>query len=241
MTATQASRPASAPRGRAIRVMIVEDQALMRDLLRAALGSYPTVQVVATAADGKQAVRLAGEHRPDAIVMDIDLGPGMSGIEAAQAIKGTRPEVGIVILSSHKDKQYLESVADGRGGGWSYLLKQNLHNTDALARAIEGSTWGLVTLDPVIIAQLRPRAASHVSKLTDRQLIVLKKVAGGSQDAEISSRADIPESDVESEIDRICNELGVGGGTPSERRARAALEFMRQSTINLNPDPPAVA
>lgn len=236
MTTTQANRAPNTPRG--FRVLIVEDQPLMRDLLRAALGSYPTVEVVATAADGKQAIRLAGERRPDAIVMDIDLGPGMSGIEAAQEIKKARPEVGIVLLSSHKDKQYLESVADGRGGGWSYLLKQNLHDTSTLVRAIEGSTWGLITLDPVIIAQLRPRAASEVAQLTERQLIVLKKVAGGLKNEEISLRTNIDEAKIEAEIERICNELGVGDGTPSERRARVALEFVRQSTTDLRPDPP---
>lgn len=238
MTTTQANHTPDARAQRAFRVLIVEDQPLMRDLLRAALGSYPTVEVVATAADGKQAIRLAGERRPDAIVMDIDLGPGMSGIEAAQEIKKARPEVGVVLLSSHRDKQYLESVAEGRGGGWSYLLKQNLHDTSTLVRAIEGSTWGLVTLDPVIIAQLRPRASSQIARLTEQQTIVLKKVAGGLKNEEISARTDIDEATVEAEIERICNELGVGEGTLFQRRAEVAMEFVRQSVTDLRPEEP---
>jgi len=96
--ATRAGRATDAPARRAIRVLIVEDQPLMRDLLRAALGSYPTGQVAGTAAAGKEAVRLAGEHRPGAIVMDIDLGPGMTGIKAANALKSARPGLGVVIL-----------------------------------------------------------------------------------------------------------------------------------------------
>jgi CheY-like chemotaxis protein len=102
---------------RKIRVNIVEDQALFRDLLRTALGGYGQIEVVTTADNGSDGIKNAYQYRPDAVIMDVDLGEGMTGIEAAQKIKSLRPETGIVILSSHRDKEYLQSVAEGRGGG----------------------------------------------------------------------------------------------------------------------------
>jgi DNA-binding NarL/FixJ family response regulator len=213
-----------------IRLAIVEDQPLFRDLLRNALGAYGHIEVVSTSGDGRDAIRAAAELRPDAIVMDIDLGGGMTGIEAAQKIKEARPEVGIVLLSSHRDKEYLQAVAEGRGGGWSYLLKTTLQQMSTLVRAIEGSTWGLVTLDSTIVERLQPRAGSSLDQLTERQMLVLKHVAGGCPDDEIAARADIDEGSVDNEIARICDELGVGEGDPNTLRARVAVRLLQETS-----------
>jgi DNA-binding NarL/FixJ family response regulator len=213
-----------------IRVAIVEDQPLFRDLLRNALGAYGHIEVVSTAGDGRDGIRAAAELRPDAIVMDIDLGGGMTGIEAAQKIKEARPEVGIVLLSSHRDKEYLQAVAEGRGGGWSYLLKQSLQHTDTLVRAIEGSTWGLVTLDSTIVERLQPRANSIIEHLTERQMLVLKNVAGGYPDQEIAARAEIDENAVDGEIQRICGELGVGETERAAMRAQATVRLLQETS-----------
>jgi DNA-binding NarL/FixJ family response regulator len=213
-----------------IRVAIVEDQPLFRDLLKNALGAYGHIEVVSASSNGRDGIQAAADHRPDAIVMDIDLGGGMTGIEAAQKIKEARPEVGIVLLSSHRDKEYLQAVAEGRGGGWSYLLKQSLQQTDTLVRAIEGSTWGLVTLDSTIVDRLQPRASSALEHLTERQMLVLKNVAGGYPDEEIASRADIDENSVDTEVERICGELGVGEGDRVAMRAGAALRLLQETS-----------
>ncbi|MBI2965035.1 MAG: response regulator transcription factor [Chloroflexi bacterium] len=215
---------------RKIRVNIVEDQALFRDLLRTALGGYGQIEVVSTAENGSDGIKNAYQYRPDAVIMDVDLGEGMTGIEAAQRIKSLRPEVGIVILSSHRDKEYLQSVAEGRGGGWSYLLKQNLQDTAALVRAIEGSTWGLVTLDPTIIELLRPRSSSMLEKLTERQMLVLKNVTGGYRTNEIARRVQMDEGKVDVEVERICSELGIGEGNQNDLRAQAAMTFIKETS-----------
>lgn len=217
---------------RKLRVALVEDQPLFRDLLRTALGGYGQIEVVATADNGHDGIQNAYQYRPDAVIMDIDLGEGMTGIEAAQKIKEVRPEVGIILLSSHRDKEYLQAVAEGHGGGWSYLLKQNLQDTATLVRAIEGSTWGLVTLDPTIIEQLRPRTSSILDKLTEKQMLVLKNVAGGYRTQEIARRVEMDEKTVDREIERICNELGIGDGDQNHLRARAAMTFLTETSTS---------
>lgn len=218
---------------RKIKVTIVEDQPLFRDLVRTALGGYGQIEVVATADNGSDGIKHAYQYRPDAVIMDIDLGEGMTGIEAAQKIKEMRPEVGIILLSSHRDKEYLQAVAEGRGGGWSYLLKQNLQDTDALVRAIEGSTWGLVTLDPTIIEQLRPRTSSMLEKLTEKQMLVLKNVTGGYRTKEIARRVEMDEKTVDSEVERICDELGIRDGDQNHLRARAAVTFLQETSTSM--------
>ncbi|MBI4305904.1 MAG: response regulator transcription factor [Chloroflexi bacterium] len=227
--------------GAKMRVLIVEDQPLFRDLLRTALSAYPTVEVIAAVDNPRDAVRIGISHKPDAILMDVELGEEMTGIEAARKIKEARPQTGVVILSSHKDKEYLRSVAEGRGGGWSYLLKQTMGDTDAIVRAMEGSTWGLVTLDPAIIEYLRPDADSNLQRLTEKQMTVVKNVAGGAKTQEIARRTNLTEAEVDSEIDRICSELGVSGKTGAERRNSVAVAYLNGTHRVVERDPAAEA
>ncbi|MBI4218719.1 MAG: response regulator transcription factor [Chloroflexi bacterium] len=209
-----------------MRVLIVEDQPLFRDLLKTALSGYPAVEVIAAVDNPRDAIRIGVSHRPDTVLMDVDLGEEMTGIDAARKIKEARPQTGIVILSSHKDKEYLRSVAEGRGGGWSYLLKQTMGDTDAIVRAMEGSTWGLVTLDPAVIEYLRPDSDSNLQKLTDKQMTVVKNIASGAKTPEIARKTNLSVDQVDREIDRICTELGVSGKSGAERQNGVTLAYL---------------
>lgn len=134
---------------RKVRTLIVEDQPLLRELLRDALSQCPSVEVVDAVGNARDAVRIALETHPEVVLTDIELGEEMTGIDAARQIKRARPGTGIVILSSHKDREYVRTVV--QDGGWSYLLKSSIGNKDTIVRAIEGSAWGYVTIDPALI------------------------------------------------------------------------------------------
>lgn len=92
------------------KVMIVEDQGLFRTLLRTSLTSLPRMEVVGDVADGPSAIRMARDKKPHVVLMDIDLGDGLDGIEAGFEIRRYLPKVGIVLLSNHKNKAFIDRV-----------------------------------------------------------------------------------------------------------------------------------
>ncbi len=211
------------------RVLIVEDEALFRELLRRTLSAESGIEVVGVAADGETAVRLAGETLPDAVLMDIELPGEMDGIEAALRIKEERPQTGIVILSAHKDRRYITSVPLGEKPGWSYLLKQTVPDMTTVVRAIEGSVSGMVVLDPAVVASLKPRRGSTVARLTPRQQEVLEFIAQGYNNAAIAQRLYLAEKSVETYINAIYQELNLSGEPESHNRVRATLIYLQDS------------
>ena len=112
-----------------IRVLIVEDEGLYRDMLRIALSTFPYIDVTGSASNGQDAIRLAAELGPDVVLMDIELGSSPNGIEAAHCIRAASPSTGIVILSMYWEKQYIASLRQDQAAGWSYLRKQGLEDT----------------------------------------------------------------------------------------------------------------
>ncbi len=161
------------------RVLIVEDEALCREMLSRTLAAEPGLEVVGVATEGKDAVRLAAELSPDAVIMDIALPGGMDGIDAALQIKAQRKETGIVILSVHKDRRYVSSLPLSESPGWAYLLKQTVPDLSSVMRAIQGSVDGLVVLDPAVVETLQPRSGSPAARLTPRHRQVLELIAQG--------------------------------------------------------------
>jgi len=210
-------------------VLVVEDEPLFRELLVRTLSAEPRLQAVAEAEDGETAVRLARELGPDAVLMDVELGPGMDGIAAAALIKEHRPETGIVFLSAHRDPRYVATLHVDTRPGWSFLLKQNVRNVDTLVRAIEGSVDGLVVLDPALLSGLGPRPGSNLARLTPRQLETLELIAQGYNNAAIAERMVVAEKSVEAYINAIYQELGLSGERGIHGRVRACLLYLKES------------
>src|SRR6185369_4914639 len=119
-----AERAANAGGGRmkATRIVLADDHTVVRKGLRMLLESYPDFLVVADAADGRQAIALVEEHRPDVVVMDVAM-PILNGIEAARQISGKYPQVAIVFLSMHSDEAYVLKAL--KAGARAYLLKDS--------------------------------------------------------------------------------------------------------------------
>lgn len=209
------------------RVLIVEDQALFRRMLRSQLDRYPDIQVVGEAASGLEAIEKARAVQPDVVLMDIDLGPGPSGIEAGYKTKAINPGIGIVLLSMHVDKQFIVNAA-----GWSYLLKKNVHDVDTVVRAIKGSSWGMIVIDPEVTEALKPRRDTPLGRLAPEPARVLELMAQGYSDAAIAQKMGINERMVEEWQDMIYYELGIAREGDIDPRVRAIRAYLEQTRGN---------
>ena len=212
-----------------IRIAVIEDEALFREMLVGALSREARLEVVGTADNAEKAIALARAAKPDVMLMDIELAGEMDGIEAALEIKRARPEIGIVILSSHDDPRYVTSLPLGESAGWAYLLKQTVHDLSAVILAIEGCVRGMVVMDPSMMAKLRPREGSEVGRLTSRQQDVLRLLAEGFSNAGIARKLVLEERSIEGYINVIYQHLGLSGESEINMRVKAALAFLKSS------------
>ena len=216
-------------RNQTIRLLIVEDNLIFRDLLHRELASQQALEVIGAVVDGESAIQISQELSPDVVLMDIELRGDLTGIEAAREIKTNRPQTGIVVLSSHKDKEYVASVPFEQGSGWSYLLKQSVSDVDTLVRAIDGCAHGLMVVDPELLEDLVPQEGSRLATLTPRQLDVLKFLAQGYNNAGIATRLSLATKSVENYINGIFLRLDVSGEEDVHARVKATLLFLQES------------
>jgi len=192
-------------------VLIADDHPLVREALHQALDGEGDMEVVAEAGDGKEAVRLAAELRPDVAVMDIVM-PGLNGIEATRKIKEIAPDIAVLILTAYDDDQYVMGLLDAGAAG--YLLK-SARGRD-LAGAIRAIKSGESVLHPAIIAKLLKRAATvpggqHRASglLSEREAEVLRLVALGMGNREIAEQMFLSQRTIKAHLTNIFNKLNV--------------------------------
>jgi DNA-binding NarL/FixJ family response regulator len=212
-----------------LRLLVVEDEALFRELLIRTLDDEPGFEVVGSAGTGDEAVELAASLQPDVVLMDIEMPGKLDGIDAGLAIRRERPQTGIVMLSSHQDRRYFTSLPLDQQAGWSYLLKQSVADVDTIIRAIEGSARGMVVLDPGLIAGMRPKPDSALSRLTPRQRDVVELIAQGYSNAGIADELNLTERSVETYVSTIYQELGVSGEREIHARVKVTLIALEES------------
>ncbi|MDX2140955.1 MAG: response regulator transcription factor [Chloroflexota bacterium] len=207
-----------------IRILIVDDHAVVRQGLRLFLKVDPELEIIGEAVNGKQAIEQAQKLKPDVILMDL-LMPIMNGVEAIGAIKQLIPEVEIVALTSVLEDQSV--VGAVRAGAIGYLLK----DTDApeLIRAIHAAAAGQVQLSPKAAARLmrEVRLPQSPEKLTEREVDVLRLVGHGKANKEISAELHISETTVKSHVGAILGKLGVAS------RTQAALYAAKIGLVNV--------
>lgn len=196
-----------------IAVLIADDHAIVRDGLRLILETEDDLQVVAEAADGAEAVRLALELRPDVVLMDLRM-PGMDGLAAIQRLKETAPELAVVILTTYNEDDLM--LRGLKAGARGYLLKDTARAVlfDTIRAAAQGRTLlSPEVLARVLAAQSEPAAESqeseNVAALTDRELEVLRAAARGDRSKEIARDLGITERTVKAHLTSIYNKLGV--------------------------------
>ncbi|WP_062436948.1 response regulator [Herbidospora daliensis] len=204
---------------RPVRVLVADDQGLIREAIASLLGVQPGITVAGTAADGHEAVERAVALRPDVVLMDVRM-PRMDGVRAVAALRDRAPEVRVVMLTTFDDEEYvLEAL---RAGAIGYLLK-DLPVRD-LAAAVRLAHAGVTQLDPAVTARLVAsggvRAPEGRVPLTARELDVLRLVAGGASNREIADRLYLSEGTVKNHISRILQRLGLRDRTQAAVYAR---------------------
>lgn len=202
-----------------IRILLVEDQTLMRQGMKTILDLEPGLQVVGEAADGEGGVRLALALRPDVILMDVQM-PGMDGIEAIAAICAVWPEARVIILTTFSRDDY---VFDGmRAGAVGFLLKDT--PADHLVQTIRRVHGGEVFIQPEIASRLlreliAPQAAL-IEPLSDREREVLVLLAHGHSNREIAERLVLAEGTVKNHVSNILAKLQAENRTQAADIAR---------------------
>ena len=212
----------------ALRVVVLEDEALFLELLEIALARYADIDIVGTFSDGPGCLAGVAGLAPDVALLDIELvHGGMNGIEVGLRLRERHPDLGIVLLSNHRDPSFIEPFRQSNLTGWSYLLKKSVANVEALRRAIVGAADGFVVLDPQLMAETAPRGQTRLAKLTPRQREILELMAQGHTNGSIAERLVVSVKTVENHINSLYQELGVDRGGAFQPRVLAVLEYLR--------------
>jgi DNA-binding NarL/FixJ family response regulator len=204
---------------RAVRVLVVDDQRLIREGIASLLGIQPGIEVAGTASDGRDAIDKALELEPDIVLMDVRM-PEMDGVEATAVLHRRAPGCRIIMLTTFDDEEYVTQAL--RAGAIGYLLK-DLPPAD-LAGAVRLAHAGVAPLDSTVARRLAeglaPTAAAPPTELTAREVEVLRMIAGGSTNREIAARLYLSEGTVKNHISRILTRLGLRDRTQAALFAR---------------------
>lgn len=195
-----------------IRIMLVDDHAVVRSGLSAFLTAYDEFELVAEASDGEKAVQLCQERLPDVVLMDLVM-PGMNGAEATALIKKNHPEIEVIALTSFKEQDLVESVL--KAGAISYLLKDVA--ADDLAKAIRSAIAGKPTLAPEAAQALIQAAREPDHKpgfdLTNREREVLALMVEGLNNKQIAENLVISVSTTKFHVSSILGKLNAASRT----------------------------
>ncbi|MFB6555734.1 MULTISPECIES: response regulator [unclassified Streptomyces] len=201
--------------GRVIRVLIADDQQMVRQGFTVLLNTQPDIEVIGQAVDGLDAVAKVAEMAPDVVLMDIRM-PELGGIEATRRITGASAEIRVLVLTTFDLDEYVYEAL--RAGASGFLLKDA--SADQLAEAVRVVAAGDALLAPGITRRLitefsrlddRPRGPlkARVGELTERETEVLALIAQGLSNAEIAQRLVVAEQTVKTHVGRILVKLGL--------------------------------
>lgn len=198
--------------GNIIRILIVDDHAVVRSGLSAFLLAYDDFELVGEAANGEKALHLCGETSPDVVLMDLVM-PGMNGAESTALIKEKYPVIQVIALTSFKEQDLVENAL--KAGAISYLLKDV--SADELAKAIRSAAEGKSTLSPeaaqALIQATRKPAHKPGFDLTDREREVLQCMIDGSNNKQIAEKLVISISTTKFHVSSILGKLGASSRT----------------------------
>ena len=204
-----------------IRVLLVDDHALMSEGLRALLNYYDDVDVVGDARDGVQAITQVGALQPDVVLMDVAM-PGMNGIDATRVICEKYPQTRVLIVTQHDDRQYVVPLLQAGASG--YILKRALGSDliTALRRAAKGEVYLDPAVSGVLVDELRHHAGAPktgAEALTPREREILQHIVAGQTNAQIAAALFLSIKTVEWHRANLMNKLGVHSGSELVLRA----------------------
>lgn len=211
------------------RLAIVDDEALLRDLLATALRLEPLFEIVATYGDPDRALKEIPHRSIDVAILDVGLNAPMNGVELGIKLRRQTPQLGVMLLTNHADPHLLAALPEDSAGGWSYMLKSSFNNTAGLVRAIDSAANGMLVFDKELAKFATPRRNSNMSKLTARQVEILALVAQGMTNTQIGLETNVSERSVENHLSRIYSELHIDTRGSCHPRVAAVLRFIEQS------------
>ncbi len=199
-----------------IRVLVADDQALVREGLETLISAVPEIESVGAARDGAEAIAMAARHRPDVVLMDLRM-PGVDGVQATREIRAAQPDTQVVVLTTFADE---DSILDAlEAGALGYLTKDA--GIAEIARAIQAAAAGHSLLDATVQSRLVAAAVSgpraHPSPtpeplpddLTPREAEVLTLIARGLSNAEIATHLVVSEATVKTHINHLFAKTGA--------------------------------
>jgi NarL family two-component system response regulator LiaR len=215
-----------------IRILLVDDHPFVRQALKNLLETQPDMKVIAEANNGEEAVNLASKMQPNVIIMDIGM-PIMNGLEATRLIKAKNPNIAILVLTVHTDKEHILGILDAGAAG--YLTKVVFG--DDVIRAIRGIVAGEAVLTPSILQQILksiPRETAKVvtvgigANLTPREYFILKLAARGMSNKDIALELNLSIRTVKAHLVDIFSKMGVGS------RTEAVVTGLKSGVLTLN-------
>jgi DNA-binding NarL/FixJ family response regulator len=202
--------------GSPVRVVLADDQRLVRESLATLLGLLDGIELVASAADGEEAIALAAEHRPQVVLMDLKM-PRLDGIAATRRLRAEQPDVRVIALTTFADDQSVLGAL--RAGARGYLTKDA--GGEDIRSAIIGVAAGEAALDPAVqhhvVAALAERSSADGDReaeslpddLTPREAEVLALIAAGLTNAEIAAELVVSQTTVKSHINHLFSKAGL--------------------------------
>lgn len=188
-----------------VRLLVCDDHVVVRAGLLALLGSAPDIEVVGEAGTGEEAVALAAKLTPDVVLMDLQLGEGIDGVEATRRITAHAPSPHVLVLTTYDtDADITRAIEAGATG---YLLKAE--RPEELFSAIQAAAQGRTALSPPVASRVMARMRSPLPTLTDRERDILGQLSQGLGNREIARALFISEATVKTHLGRIYDKLGV--------------------------------
>jgi DNA-binding NarL/FixJ family response regulator len=218
----------------ALRVILAEDNILVREGIRRAIETDPELQLVAVCGDLDALLAAIDEFSPDVVLTDIRMPPDQSdeGIRAARLLRETHPGVGVVVLSQFDEPAYAVALLADGSRGRGYLLKDRVAELDQLSAAIRDVAAGGSVIDPTVVDNLvhaRERVReSPLAALSPREREVLAEIAQGKSNAAIGTALYLSERAVEKHTNSIFSKLGLAQEHDINRRVKAVLMWLAE-------------
>ena len=214
-----------------IRVVLAEDNTLLREGIAQLLERADDIELVGTAADRPTLEALIEAESPDLVVTDIRMPPTGTdeGIQIAAALRESRPEVGVVVLSQYADPAYALALLEGGSERRAYLLKERLHDRAQLTGALVTVADGGSVIDSKVVESLvatRRPATSDIDRLTPREREILGEMAQGKSNAAIAATLVLSTRAVEKHTNSIFSKLGLSEEIDVNRRVKAVLLYL---------------
>ncbi len=218
-----------------VRTVVVDDNLIVREGVLRLLEFEPEVEVVACCATAEEALRAVEETLPDAVLTDIRMPPTHTdeGLALARRLREAHPDLGVVVLSQHVSSAYAIGLLEDGPAGRGYLLKDRLHDVEALGQALRTVAAGGCYVDPLVVEALTEAqsrgAPSPLDQLTPREREILGDIAEGANNQAIADRRVLTRRAVEKHASSIFQKLGLTGDSEGNRRVKAVLLYLAES------------